>query len=221
MQGIVLKRLGHDVVVLEQYFSSKREGQAAGIVAMQHAQIFMKSHDLLQEQPYAVSCAGVQVLDSNAKVLSGHSAPLKMTSWNVLYYRLRANFDGLESVYCPETPKEPPGNGEATYQQGKKVTDLRYQEGSVFVDFEDTESSNSAAETLQPDMVIVADGSTSSIRRMLEPNLRRQYAGYVIWRGTVLESDVSQETRETFQLKTTLHTTKDGYLALSVVHLQC
>ena len=217
MQGIIIKRLGHDVTILEQHLSSTREGQAAGIVTMEYSHAFMDTHDLLKEQPYAVACSGVQFLDKNLKVTSGFDRPMRMSNWNVLYYRFRANFDGLTSSYCKTLPSEPSKCGKAVYDQGKSVKDVRYVDGSVIVDFEEhAKNASGGRGSVRADLVIAADGSTSHIRQLLQPHLKHAYAGYVAWRGTVLENDVSEAARNTFKLKTTLHATTQSYIALSV-----
>ena len=216
MQGIVIKRLGHNVTILEQYLSSLREGQAAGIVTMEHSHKFMEIKDLLRSQPYAVACSGVQFLDENVKVTGGYDRPMRMSSWNVLYYRFRANFDGLTSFYCPSAPAEPKRNGQTVYDQGKRVTGIEYTDGKIAVEFENLVNKTSGLGSLRADLVIAVDGSTSHIRQLLQPHLKHTYAGYVAWRGTVLESDVSEESRKTFDLKTTLHASKRSYIAVSV-----
>jgi 2,6-dihydroxypyridine 3-monooxygenase len=45
------------------------------------------------------------------------------------------------------------------------------------------------------DLVVFADGISSTARRRLFPELGREYAGYVGWRGTVREDRVTPETR--------------------------
>lgn len=217
MHGIAIKRLGHDVTILEQHQSSTREGQAAGIVTMEHSQKFLDRHDLLKHQPYAVNCSSVQVLDKNMKVKIEFQRPMMMSSWNVLYYRLRANFDGLASSYCTHTPSEPSRIGHAVYEQGKRVTNIHSDAQKIQVEVEDRV--NQSISTVSADQVIVADGSASQMRHLLQPQLKHSYAGYVAWRGTVIESRVSHETRSIFQNKTTLHTTPGGYIALYVPRL--
>ena len=57
-----------------------------------------------------------------------------LTSWDSLYYRLRANFDGLESRYCGC-----PGGfervraGKTSYELGKKVKDVVLVDRKVLV----------------------------------------------------------------------------------------
>ncbi|KAL8896386.1 MAG: hypothetical protein Q9192_003122 [Flavoplaca navasiana] len=216
MHGIAIKRLGHDVTILEQHQSSTRDGQAAGIVTMEHSQNFLDRHDLLKDQPYAVNCSSVQILDKNLKVKIAFQRPMMMSSWNVLYYRLRANFDGLVSSYCTQAPAEPPNNiGRAVYDQGNRVSNIYNDDQNVQVEVENLV--NRSISTVSADQVIVADGSASRMRHLLQPQLQHNYAGYVAWRGTVLESSVSPETRSTFQNKTTLHATSGGYIALYTI----
>ncbi|CAO1596951.1 hypothetical protein XANCAGTX0491_000778 [Xanthoria calcicola] len=215
MHGIAVKRLGHDVTILEQHQSSTREGQAAGIVTMEHSQKFLDHHDLLKDQPYAVNCSSVQILDKNLKIKLEFQRPMLMSSWNVLYYRLRANFDGLASSYCTQTPAEPSHIGRAVYDQGKRVNNLYADEQKVQIEVEDLV--NRSTSTISADQVIVADGSASQMRHLLQPQLKHSYAGYVAWRGTVMESSVSDETRSTFQNKTTLHATSGGYIVLYTI----
>ena len=217
MQGIVIKRLGHNVTILEQHLSSTREGQAAGIVTMAHSHSFMNKHDLLKEQPYAISCSGVQFIDSNLKVVRAFDRPMRMASWNVLYYRFRANFDGLASAYCQNAPPESAKSGNAVYHQGKSATEIKLVDDSVVVEFQDqTVNDSKSQESLRADLVVVADGSTSHVRQLLQPHLQPTYAGYVAWRGTVPEKEVSEAARSIFQLKTTLHASSHSYIALFV-----
>ena len=212
MHGIVIKRLGHNVTILEQHLSSTREGQAAGIVTMEHSHRLLTNYDLLQDQPYAVNCSSVQILDKGLKVKHEFQRSMKMSSWNVLYYRLRANFDGLTSSYCTQAPVEAEAIGKAVYDQGKRVTDVQVIDGTVRVSYQDIVKNST--DFLSADLVIVADGSASQLRGMMQTNLKHTYAGYVAWRGTVPESSVSDETRKIFSNKTTLHTSESGYIAL-------
>lgn len=213
MHSIAIKRLGHDVTVLEQHNSSIREGQAAGIVTMEHSQSFLSRYDLLHDQPYAVDCSAVQILGKDVKVKHEFQRPMKMASWNVPYYRLRANYDGLESTYCPRIPKEPQQVGKAVYDQGKMAKGIHIVSGAIRVEVEDLVKQTNKYIILA-NGVIVADGSASPTRRILQPDLKHTYAGYVAWRGTVAESNVSDRVRSIFQNKTTLHATEGGYIAL-------
>ena len=63
------------------------------------------------------------------------------------------------------------------------------------------------------DMVVAADGPSSTIRRLLEPEVERKYVGYVAWRGTCPETQLSDIAREQFVEKFTFfHTTGNKIL---------
>jgi 2-polyprenyl-6-methoxyphenol hydroxylase-like FAD-dependent oxidoreductase len=53
-------------------------------------------------------------------------------------------------------------------------------------------------QTCEADLIIAADGGSSTIRRLLKPDVERKYVGYVAWRGTVPETQLSDEAREVF-----------------------
>ncbi|KAF2865018.1 hypothetical protein BDV95DRAFT_587554 [Massariosphaeria phaeospora] len=55
------------------------------------------------------------------------------------------------------------------------------------------------------DLVIGADGPDSFVRSKYLPTTKRQYVGYIAWRGTVAETEVSASTRETSRRSVTVH----------------
>ncbi|MCJ1476213.1 hypothetical protein MMC13_004879 [Lambiella insularis] len=185
MHGILLSRLGHTVRILERNPSSTSEGQGAGIQAHERMQEFLLKHELTQ-LPYAVTSPHIQVLKAKCE--------------NVLYYRLRANYDGLTSEFCPEIPQDVAARrkGKALFEQGKKVTSLTYADRLVTVSYEDSDGGSG---TYHADL-------------LLEPETTLHYAGYVVWRGLVAESEVSPATRATFLDKTTVYTLPGSYILL-------
>jgi 2-polyprenyl-6-methoxyphenol hydroxylase-like FAD-dependent oxidoreductase len=63
--------------------------------------------------------------------------------------------------------------------------------------------------TIQADFLIATDGPSSTLRRLLLPSMsRRTYAGYVAFRGTVLESELSASVEEVFFEKFTFFRAK-------------
>ncbi len=218
MHGIMIKRLGHNAHILEQSTSSTREGQAAGISAGPQMQELLRKFDLCDGE-YALVNPGVQYIDKNLRVTRFQDVSMTLTSWNVLYHRLRANFDGLKSEYCSELREEGEGQGQAVYDAGKRVTDVTYANGQVTLTFEDL--INGGKGHLHPDLVIAADGSNSSIRQLLLPQLQKPYAGYFTWRGTIPEKDVSDETKKIFDGKVTVSVMDRSYIVLYASLRQC
>ncbi len=209
MHGIMVKRLGHNVRILEQHPSSARDGQAAGISAGAQVQQFLERYDLVTD-PCCVSASALQVLDSKFNVLECRKMPWKMTTWTTLHHRLRANFDGFSSVYVPKPPKLPSGDGEGIYDIGKRVTGVSYCDGVVVLEFEDV--INGGEGKLHADFVIAADGSRSTIRELLCPEVRSPYAGYLTWRATIPENSVSEETQRAFDDRSTSYRMDRTYI---------
>jgi 2-polyprenyl-6-methoxyphenol hydroxylase-like FAD-dependent oxidoreductase len=66
--------------------------------------------------------------------------------------------------------------------------------------------------TYEADYVIGADGANSTLRRQLEPDLPRSIPGYMIWRGVLPCSAMTEEERATFADKTTLYPNSYSYV---------
>ena len=198
MHGIMLQRQGHNVRILEQD-SRDPESHMAGIGAATDMLQFLEKYDKVN-QPLGIPSECLQSLDAHGKITVLLKAKRILTSWDALYYRLRANFDGLETEYCGRPGGfEGTAVGQAVFESGKRVSDVVVIDQKVSVR---VESPGTDEETVMTaDILIGADGTNSIVRRIFLPdNLAvPQYSGYVAWRGVVPESDVSEETRRVFQ----------------------
>ncbi|MGD1865802.1 MAG: FAD binding domain-containing protein [Phormidesmis sp.] len=94
-----------------------------------------------------------------------------LTSWNMLYNAMKRHLPN-ENYHQDKTL-------EKFVQAGEKVT-------AIFTD----------GDRQTGDMLIGADGPTSSVRQQLLPTYEPKYAGYVGYRGLVDESDLDSETAE-------------------------
>jgi len=212
MNGVVLKRLGHNVRILEQNTQSQRDDLAAGITTHPQFEEFMELHDRTEEA-WFVHSPGIQFLDKASAVKRRMNKPLQMTSWGVIYNHLRANFDGFASNFCPNPPKPDEADGTATFDRGKRVTSLERIDSGVEIAYEDLLNKDERG-ILQADMVIIANGANSTLRGSLFPSVERVYAGYVAFRGTVPEADVSEDAKKTFDPNLTYYSFKNGYILL-------
>lgn len=185
----------------------------------------MKLHDRVNE-PWSRNSPGVQFIDKEGGVKRKIARPLEMTSWSVIYHRLRRNFDGLESVFCEgevvkksgeEGGSEEGKKGKTEFLTGINVTSLTNLPNGVEITYQNLKSQNPDQEQkLNADMVILADGANSSLRAKFFPDVKRDYAGYVAFRGTVPESEVSETAKNTFDPNLTYFSYKDGYILLYV-----
>lgn len=209
--GIVFLRLGYDVTILERTPASSLQDQGAGIAfylmippireAMKNlgtsgAPIvdFLEQYD--RTKTPALIADGILYLNRDGSVrgkIGGSGETAQIASWDLLYHILRANFDGrLEGSYVT-TAEKVKGDGVANYLSGVRVVDLKEVGGLVEVEYEAMDGSKYS---LEADIVIGADGPSSTVRKLLLPDAERSYVGYVTWRGTVKESLLSEETRD-------------------------
>lgn len=213
MAGILLKRRGHNVRILEQAESSQREGLAAGIGLSVHIRRFFETEDRLDEL-LGIRNDDLLVVNNQLDVRYKIPVGMRMTTWDTAYYRLRANFDGYKSSYFPEPPADiiDGSEGKAEYETGKRVLDVEEVNGKMILTAQNAVDGTS--EQHESDIVIASDGANSNIRRLLNPTLRREEPGYVIWRGVVPTKDLSQEFLDKIESKAIVWQGKYNYCIL-------
>lgn len=184
--------------MLERNPSPVLDNEGAGIVAGGDTLAFFKKYDRCGRE-LAVSSVRRQYLDKDGEIVHKKDVEQNMTSWDLAYYMLRANVDGLESAYC-EVPKSSDDNSNPVkHLHGHRFTGLWEQEskqGRLVVEYQTSEGKKGS---LEADLVIGADGPSSTIRSIFAPDVERKYAGYVALRGTVREDKVTPHTLETFK----------------------
>jgi 2-polyprenyl-6-methoxyphenol hydroxylase-like FAD-dependent oxidoreductase len=143
-----------------------------------------------------------------------------MSSWDALYFRLRANYDMFHSVFVHSPPEVVPLQGEnadsarsrARYEVGKQVTSVKETAtGALLVKYRNVRAGDKEEEIIA-DMVLGADGPNSMIRKTFLQEIapRREYSGYVAWRGVVAENKVSKHVKDMFQANITYSIMEDG-----------
>lgn len=192
--GLSLKTLGHNVTILERNPTKLLQNQGAGIVAGGDTLEYMKMYDRCN-RPIAVQSQARMYLDKAGKVVHRVDMQQNMTSWDLTYYLLRANYDGVESDYC-EVPPLRKGDGKTEYRYDSRVVGVEDLGDQVKVCYQKHDGKE---ESVTADLVIGADGPSSTIRKMLCPGVERKLAGYCALRGTIPENEGSPEAKEAFQ----------------------
>lgn len=169
--AVALARFGVEVTVLERANSRPRD-RGAGIVLQPTVE-----HVLAKFCDTNAQTASVKVTHRQFVAIDGSTSltpsPQHMISWAAIYDALRSSM-----------PEE-------TYRQGRTVQHIDTGPGQARVEYS---SQAGAFETLHADLVVVADGSRSRHRAMVDPSGGSPtYAGYVAFRGVIDERDLSGE----------------------------
>ena len=213
--GVALKHLRKNlnIRILERNPTPLLQDQGAGVVAGHDVQEFFKRHDLTNT-PLTVPSHQRIYLNRSGDAISREDKQQHMTSWDLLYHILRANFDGVKSEYV-KAPAPEETEGSTIYDYDHQVTDVDFTEASKLTI--KTKTSRGDTSSFPADLIIGADGPSSTIRKFIASDLERKYAGYVAWRGTVPEAQVSPSAREVFVEKFPFfHTTGVQILAYTI-----
>jgi len=173
--AVLLHELGHDVHVFERS-TSALEGRGAGIVVLPVTERYFVERGgglgRSNAREVALTLTNWSYVNSSGELIDEAPTHNRFTAWNTLY---RALLDAL------------PGE---RYHLAHQVLDLSQpadDESAVVMAFANGGSH-------ECDLLIGADGMGSTVRNIVSPETTTSYAGYVAWRGTVHESDLSPET---------------------------
>lgn len=163
----LLRDHGWDVTVYERS-SVPLDGRGAGIVV--HDATVRYLVERLGHPLASISCPSdvVRYFDAAGVIVHEESSPYRFTAWNTLYRCLLAGIS-------------------ERYRLGREVVAVDQDSDGVLVSFAE-------GDTQRAELVVAADGFDSTVRRQLFGPVQPTYAGYVGWRGMVVESDLSAAT---------------------------
>ncbi|TKA80321.1 hypothetical protein B0A55_02209 [Friedmanniomyces simplex] len=199
--GVALKTHGYNTTLLERTPENLLHNQGAGIVAGGDTLEFFKRYDRTGK-PVAVPSFKRLYLNQKGDVIHEEVNRQNMTSWDLCYYLLRANYDRVDSPYLEDgkLPETRETDGEVTYIYGATVTGIEDKGDQVLVSYKQKHPTDGTEDpaAIHADLVIAADGPSSTIRGILEPHVQRTYAGYCVLRGTVPEPEASEAALAVF-----------------------
>jgi len=166
--ALLLRRSGWEVEVFERS-SAELAARGAGIVTHPELIRALEISGATRGLPVGVEINESMIIDREGAPIRRMQLRQIVTSWAYLYELLR-----------------------------KALPDGCYRNGHGFAAIEQTADGVSASFSnggnARGDLLIAADGISSTVRAQLMPALKPAYVGYVAWRGLVRESELSAGT---------------------------
>lgn len=191
------------VRILERSPTALLHNQGAGVVAGGETLQFFQEY-VRPRRDMAVTSPMRHYLDRKGEVIpqSVEHRAQRMTSWDLLYHLLRWRVEGLRSEYVEGLQDD--DRPKAVYENGCTITNIE-DAGSDGVRLTWKHKDQEENQSATADLVIAADGGSSTIRRILLPAVERKYVGYVAWRGTAPENELSDVSKAVFIEKFTFY----------------
>ena len=168
--GLLLRDLGFEVDGYERT-PGELEGRGGGIVVQPEAIRWFKERSERRPDEISTNSKNFRVIGLDNTVEFEEPVEWRFTSWGTFYRALLADF-GREHYHL--------GHFLVGFDQDDDKVSLRFTNGA----------------TSEVDLVVFSDGITSVGRERLLPGKDIEYVGYIGWRGTVPETELSDETRE-------------------------
>lgn len=166
--AVLLRDLGCDVEVYERA-DTDLEDRGAGIVVLPVTERYFEQGGGGGER-VSLELTYWAYVDREGKIISADPDHFRFSGWSTIYRALLRVF------------------GRDHYHFGHEVAGFEETDGGVRLEFAN-------GGTAEGDMAVFADGMASTGRSILCPSVKPEYAGYVAWRGTVLEGALSEATR--------------------------
>jgi 2,6-dihydroxypyridine 3-monooxygenase len=168
--ALLLRKLGFTVGVYERT-PEPLDHRGGGIVLQPITVKWFEGHSAKHIEEVCTHSHRLRYLGPRNEIVYDEPVEWRYTSWGTIYRALLADF-GYEHYHLGETF--------VGFTQDTDRVEVRFVSGRVE----------------HAELVVFADGITSTARRRMFPDLEHEYAGYVGWRGTVTENDVSATTYE-------------------------
>jgi 2,6-dihydroxypyridine 3-monooxygenase len=168
--ALVLRDIGCDVQVLERS-STALQARGAGIAALDATLRYLVTRGGLQPSAVCSSTGRIRFLNRDGSVQHEQRHRYLFSSWNTIYRTLLSLFDADR------------------YALGAEVTGFSQEDDTVT-------ASLLSGSRMESDLLVCADGIGSAARERLLPDVEPAYAGYVAWRGTLPEHDLSPGARK-------------------------
>lgn len=168
--GLLLRDLGFSVVIFERTAKYLVE-RGGGIVLHPETLRWFKERSQFRPEDMSTATNYLRYLGPANEIVYEEESEYRYASWRGVYNALLSDF-GRENYVL--------GEYAVGFTQSVEDVEVRFVSGR----------------SERADLVVFADGISSVGRKRLDPDSELIYSGYIGWRGTVAESDVTQETRD-------------------------
>jgi len=163
--ALFLRDIGCDVQVYERS-SGQLNGRGAGIAVLDETLRYPVERQGVPPERFCSSTDWIRFVEQDGSVHHKQKHRYRFSSWNAVYRTLLAAF------------------GTERYQLGCEVSSFDSDADGVSISF-------AGGGTARVDLLVCADGINSASRQKLLPQVAPRYAGYVAWRGTMREQDLT------------------------------
>jgi 2,6-dihydroxypyridine 3-monooxygenase len=168
--ALLLRTLGFEVDVFERT-PTNLDGRGGGIVLQPDSLRWFAEMSDQSPAEVSTSTRWVQYVDQDDRIVHRDETTWNYTSWGTFYRALLADF-GHDHYHL--------GEYACGFDQDVDCAEVRFVSGRVE----------------RADLLVFADGIGSAARRRIDPDAELRYSGYIGWRGTVHESELSAKTHE-------------------------
>jgi len=151
--------------------TAELESRGAGIVVLDATTRYIRERTDLDVDRLTTSTGFLRYLGADGAVVYEEPRRYRYSAWHSVYRALLGRF------------------GRRRYHLGRQMAGLQQRGEQVEVRFADGSSASY-------ELVVCADGITSSARAAFQPRARPAYAGYVAWRGTVAERRLGRDVAD-------------------------
>lgn len=166
--AVLLRDLGYDVQVFERASVALQE-RGTGIVVLPITERYFTEGNLGHDNRVSLELSDWTYLDRSGAVISADPDHFRFSGWSTVYRALHDAFD-------PDR-----------YHLNSEMVGFDQRPDGVSLHLAD-------GRRIEGDLLICADGLSSTARGILLPEVAPTYAGYVAWRAITPEQDLSQAT---------------------------
>jgi 2,6-dihydroxypyridine 3-monooxygenase len=165
--AVLLRDLGCEVDVFERS-SEALQSRGAGIVVLPMTERYFDNRG--RSERVSLSLTYWSYVDGDGRLLNADADRFRFGSWNTIYRSLLDAFD------------------RDRYHLSQEMLGFDQRHDGVTVRL-------AGGREVDADLLVCADGLASTARRLLLPDVEPVYAGYVAWRGTVAEQELTATAR--------------------------